>query len=214
LHREYGPAVEFADGTKCWYKNGKPHREDGPAYECANGDKSWCLEGTYYSEKEFLIKISSSFAKTAYEMMKNNNYVKKEFSDKICYYLNGKYHREDGPAIEYVNGNKFWYKNGKQHREDGPAVEYTNGTKYWYKNGKLHREKGPAIECVRGDVYWYLNGISYSEKEYNKIQGNKITVIQQNLLISNKIFCKNCNQFNEYATPNQSDGSYICYNCR
>lgn len=26
--------------------------------------------------------------------------------------------------------------------------------------------------------------------------------------------CKACNEKNEYATPNQTDGSYICYNCR
>jgi hypothetical protein len=26
--------------------------------------------------------------------------------------------------------------------------------------------------------------------------------------------CSKCNEKNEYAEPNQSDGSYICYNCR
>ena len=31
LHREDGPAVEYADGTKKWYLNGGLHREDGPA---------------------------------------------------------------------------------------------------------------------------------------------------------------------------------------
>jgi len=31
LHREDGPAVEYADGTKFWYRDGKYHREDGPA---------------------------------------------------------------------------------------------------------------------------------------------------------------------------------------
>ena len=25
------------------------------------------------------------------------------------------------------------------HRKNGPAIEYTNGNKYWYKNGKWHR---------------------------------------------------------------------------
>ena len=29
------------------------------------------------------------------------------------YFLNGKHHREDGPAIEYVNGDKHWYLNGR-----------------------------------------------------------------------------------------------------
>ena len=41
LHREGGPAVEWASGTKFWYQNGKLHREDGPAVESANGNKFW-----------------------------------------------------------------------------------------------------------------------------------------------------------------------------
>ena len=54
----------------------------------------------------------------------------------IVYLLNGKRHREDGPAIEYPNGTKEWYINGQRCREDGPAIEYPNGTKKWYINGK------------------------------------------------------------------------------
>lgn len=26
--------------------------------------------------------------------------------------------------------------------------------------------------------------------------------------------CKKCNDFNEYAEPNQEDGTFICYGCR
>jgi hypothetical protein len=36
----------------------------------------------------------------------------------------------------YDNGNKFWYLNGKLHREDGPAVEYADGNKAWFLKGK------------------------------------------------------------------------------
>jgi hypothetical protein len=43
------------------------------------------------------------------------------------WYLNGKLHREDGPAVEYANGDKDWYLNDKRHREDGPAIEYADG---------------------------------------------------------------------------------------
>ena len=50
--------------------------------------------------------------------------------------LNGKLHREDGPAVEWPNGTKFWYLNNKWHREDGPAVERSNGTKQWFLNNK------------------------------------------------------------------------------
>ena len=39
LHREDGPAIEYANGNKSWWINGKRHREDGPAIEFADGDK-------------------------------------------------------------------------------------------------------------------------------------------------------------------------------
>jgi hypothetical protein len=82
---------------------------------------------------------------------KTNSYGDKHWS------LNGKWHREDGPALEWTNGNKFWYLNGKRHREDGPAVEWTDGHKEWFLDGKLHREDGPAVEWAAGDKYWFLN---------------------------------------------------------
>ena len=50
LHREDGPAVEWASGAKEWYINGKLHREDGPAMEWANGDKYWYLNGKRHRE--------------------------------------------------------------------------------------------------------------------------------------------------------------------
>ena len=63
-------------------------------------------------------------------------YKVKVYENKTEWYLNGKCHREDGPAIEYANGTKAWYQNGKRHREDDPAIEYPNGGKSWYLNGK------------------------------------------------------------------------------
>jgi hypothetical protein len=76
------------------------------------------------------------------------------------WYLNGRRHRTDGPAIESSDGTKFWYLNGKFHRTDGPAVERADGSKFWYLNGKLHREDGPAIEKENGSkVYHYSQRI-------------------------------------------------------
>jgi hypothetical protein len=34
------------------------------------------------------------------------------------------------------DGTKHWRLNGKFHREDGPAVVCANGEKYWWLNGK------------------------------------------------------------------------------
>ena len=45
LHRLDGPAVEWADGSKEWWVDGKVHRIDGPAFECADGSKSWYVNG-------------------------------------------------------------------------------------------------------------------------------------------------------------------------
>ena len=77
--------------------------------------------------------------------------------------LNGKRHREDGPAVKYPDGNKAWYLHGKYHREDGPAIEWANGNKSWWLHGKLHREDGPAAEWADGRKEWYLNDRNYED---------------------------------------------------
>ena len=53
LHREDGPAVEFASGFKEWHVNGQLHREDGPAFEYADVYKSWWVNGLRLTEEEF-----------------------------------------------------------------------------------------------------------------------------------------------------------------
>jgi len=41
LHRDDGPACEWADGSRWWYRNGLRHRQGGPACEEADGRKEW-----------------------------------------------------------------------------------------------------------------------------------------------------------------------------
>ena len=43
-HRVGGPAIEFSDGGKQWFIEGKRHRIDGPAIEFADGTKEWFIE--------------------------------------------------------------------------------------------------------------------------------------------------------------------------
>ena len=45
LHRDNGPAIEYASGSNAWFMNGFLHREDGPAIEEADGAKEWWLNG-------------------------------------------------------------------------------------------------------------------------------------------------------------------------
>ena len=84
------------------------------------------------------------------------------YSDKAM----TKLYREDGPAVELADGSKLWFLNGKCHREDGPAITW-NGSYEWWANGKLHRENGPAIDPVNGNKEWYLHGIKLTEREHN-----------------------------------------------
>ena len=69
---------------------------------------------------------------------------------------------------EYVNSRKEWKLDGKLHREDGPAIEYSNGVKEWYLDNKRHREDGPAMEYPNGAKVWYLFGKRVTEKEVMK----------------------------------------------
>jgi len=59
LHREDGPAVEFANGSKYWYLNDRYHREDGPAVERANGSKYWYLNGKCHRDDGPAVEYAS-----------------------------------------------------------------------------------------------------------------------------------------------------------
>jgi len=67
----------------------------------------------------------------------------------------------------YIN-DTFWYKPGTniQHREDGPAIEWADGDKFWFLNGKRHREDGPAVVRANRAEGFYLEGNCYSEEQY------------------------------------------------
>ena len=60
------------------------------------------------------------------------------------------------PTLEVdAYGNKWWYLNGKRHREDGPAVEKANGDKWWYLNGEEVTEEevmNPAEEMTMEEI--------------------------------------------------------------
>jgi hypothetical protein len=96
------------------------------------------------------------------------NYTYKEMSEGNTFYYNAQgFHRTDGPAIEYGNGDKTWWVDGKLHRTDGPAVEYNGGGKEWYVDGKRHRTDGPAIEWSNGYKQWWVDGVELTEDEFN-----------------------------------------------
>ena len=67
-------------------------------------------------------------------------------------------------------GTKYWWLNGEYHRVDGPSVEYDDGTKYWYLNGKLHRVDGPAIILYNRYKEWHVNGERFDCKTQEEFE--------------------------------------------
>ena len=96
LHRDEGPAVEYSNGRKVWYQNGRLHRTDGPAIESANGGKEWWQNDQLHRTDGPAIEYANG---------------RKEW------YRDDLRHRTDGAAIEYADGSKRWYINGKQLSE-------------------------------------------------------------------------------------------------
>lgn len=107
-------------------------------------------------------------------MKKNGIIINKE---TVTYYKNGKIHREDGPAIEWRNGNKHWCLNGCLHRTDGPAIELVETEQRctinkWSINGYFHREDGPAVEWGNGYKEWWYYGKKLTEETFEDWKRN------------------------------------------
>ena len=48
-------------------------------------------------------------------------------------------------------GVKRWFVDGQRHRENGPAVEWPDGTKFWFINGVQYteREHKPQVRHIK-----------------------------------------------------------------
>ena len=97
--------------------------------------------------------------------------MKHDLIDRSEWWLDGKLHREGGPARVWLNGTKEWWRDAKLHRKNGPAITYHNGTKAWLIDDRLHREDGPAVEYHTGQVEWWLEGEQYDICTWNRITG-------------------------------------------
>jgi len=61
-----------------------------------------------------------------------------ETDGTVCHYNRaGELHREDGPAVEDANGDRWWYLDGQRHRDNGPAVECADGARAWWLHGEF-----------------------------------------------------------------------------
>ena len=97
------------------------------------------------------MKISWDDYKKIPDKQRNGIY---EVENLVTFYcVNGKLHREDGPAAEGINGYKGWFINGKRHRLDGTAIEWDEIKQYWIE-GKYYTK-----EEFESAAYLYKNGL-------------------------------------------------------
>jgi len=52
-----------------------------------------------------------------------------------------KYLGDNKYSITTYFGHKYWYSNGRYHREDGPAIDYGDGNEYYYLYGSSVRKE-------------------------------------------------------------------------
>ena len=93
---------------------------------------------------------------TSSEFIRRGNRDIKSFYDK-----HKRRHRLNKPAVENITG-KAWYVNGKLHRLDGPAVEWNASIELncWYIEGnEIEKERYPK------KVEEYLLNLKHKENK-------------------------------------------------
>ena len=74
------------------------------------------------------------------------------FTGMVHYHLEGNY-----PAAAAT----YWFKEGRYHREDGPAVEWADGEKQWWLEDKQYKQINLSNYVVldhyqgKYDLIWY-----------------------------------------------------------
>ena len=149
----YTGIVEWEERKIFWYKNGNLHREDGPAYIDSSGYEEWWLNGkNYFSESEWKKELEKLKKKSPIKKK-----IEKKIDSKVLK-LNSKKDSipENYTGVveweEQEKEYKVWLKDGEWHREDGPAIVYNDGEKEWWLDGICiwysHHKKLDLSKCI------------------------------------------------------------------
>lgn len=100
----------------------------------------------------------------------------------LMYYINGKKHRLDGPALmekKLINNNEYlfiYYTNDKINRDnDEPArifIDEEQKIESWYKNGEMHRDNKPAF--IKYNNHKIVEQIYYQNDQIHRLDGPAI----------------------------------------
>jgi hypothetical protein len=95
LHRENSPAVEWDDGEKEYWVNGKRHRDDGPSSIDINGNTEWFFEGNnlnaikerFYRHLKFNLDLAASNFDVVFEKFGVNFTIDYDFIKSLIEFL-------------------------------------------------------------------------------------------------------------------------------
>lgn len=186
VHRRFGPAVIYPDGTEEYWRCGRRHRDNGYAIVSGNVCISfrngkfiprqyYNLEDNSYMTLDLKGETYINYITRTYKTLENATdrelgrhnimHTDETEPDTCKYYFKGIQHLEHSPAEIKKSGTKVYYMYGVKHRIGGPAIIDTmTKSEYWYQYGMFHREDGPATTVhnkilKRIHYTWYNNGV-------------------------------------------------------
>lgn len=151
------PAIIKSDSSKEWLIDGKHIRDDGPAIEQADGTKCWTNAAGEFHRDNDEPAITGPDREEWFINGKHGRVENKDCPSVIIkgikhYYKDGKLHRVGAPTIIYPDGSQEWYFEGKLHRPGGlPAKTILTATtcvEEWLIDGEHCRADGPAIKTT------------------------------------------------------------------
>jgi hypothetical protein len=83
-------------------------------------------------------------------------------------------------CIKHDDGTKEWYQEGKYHKEDGPAIEYASGSKFWFIEDKIIKTQH-GVSLTPGKVYKLIG-----KKDFNFFRYSNYNEIRFCLCLGNR----------------------------
>jgi hypothetical protein len=131
-HREDGPASTWEDGTRVWYWDGSLHRIDGPAIEYANGPSEWWRRDVLHRNGGPAVVVPDRVEDWLPDMhnFASTGWLPSPHVANEPWFI-------DGPA-------EIWIRDGRFHRDDGPAVVGPSGRREFWLEGERLSERSFA----------------------------------------------------------------------
>lgn len=165
--------------------NGAPRPHVVPAAETYNKPSSIVYFRTVSPSRSSLSIDGREWRNTAGALHRDDGPAIEYWNGDREWWRDGQVHRDDGPAVEFADGSRTWYQEDELHRVDGPAVENVDGMRAWLLHGQLHREDGPALVHPDGTYEWHVHGRRFSQEEHRRLYSPGSAVVSSSRFLPN-----------------------------